>query len=88
MTNALDQSIGTVNDIIIDADGKVVAVLVNVGGFLGLGESSVPIALRHLVISRIDASTLAIKTSLLREAINQAAIQKPLDSPMPEGARP
>lgn len=87
MTNALDQSVGTVSDIIIDSDGKVVAVIVNVGGFLGLGETAVPIALRHLVITRVDADQLAIRTSLSREAIDQAARQEPVDSPLPDQER-
>ncbi|MCC7252516.1 PRC-barrel domain-containing protein [Hyphomicrobium sp.] len=73
MTNVLDESVGKVDDIVIDADGKVVAVMVNVGGFLGLGETSVAIGLRHLVVTQIDADHLEVKTSLSRRAIEQAA---------------
>lgn len=35
------QNIGDVNDLVIDADGNVQAVVVGVGGFLGLGEKNV-----------------------------------------------
>jgi sporulation protein YlmC with PRC-barrel domain len=73
MTDTLGNSIGTVQDIVIDGDGKVVAVLVSVGGFLGLGETTVAIGLRHLTISSFDAEHLDVKTSLSREAIEQAA---------------
>jgi hypothetical protein len=73
LTDTLGNSIGTVQDIVIDGDGKVVAVLVSVGGVLGLGESVVPIALRHLTISSLDAETLEVKTSLSREAIEHSA---------------
>lgn len=73
MTDTLGNSIGTVQDIVIDGDGKVVAVLVSVGGFLGLGETTVAIGLRHLTISSFDEEHLDVKTSLSREAIEQAA---------------
>jgi len=35
------QNIGDVNDLVINADGQVQAVVVGVGGFLGMGEKSV-----------------------------------------------
>lgn len=83
MTNILDEQIGKVEDVVIDADGKVVAVLVGVGGFLGLGETSVAIGLRHLVIAHTDVEQLEVKTSLSRRAIEQAASLEPdLDRPV------
>lgn len=41
--NAAGQSIGNLNDILIDQDGNVVAVIVGVGGFLGLGQKDVAV---------------------------------------------
>lgn len=41
---ANDENVGTINDIVIDEDGKVIAVVVGVGGLLGIGERSVAIA--------------------------------------------
>ena len=79
MTNVLGESVGRVEDVVIDGDGKVVAVLVSVGGFLGLGETSVAIGLRHLVITPADADNLEVKTSLSRRAIEQAARLEPGD---------
>lgn len=79
MTNVLGETVGSVEDVVIDSDGKVVAVLVKVGGFLGLGESTVAIGLRHLVITRTDADQLEVKTSLSRKAIEQAANLDPED---------
>lgn len=38
-----DKSIGEINDLIIDKDGQIVAVIVEVGGFLGIGEKNVAI---------------------------------------------
>lgn len=38
-----DESVGSVSDLIIDQDGKVAAIVVGVGGFLGMGEKDVAI---------------------------------------------
>ncbi len=38
-----DESVGEIGDLIIDQDGKVVAVVVNVGGFLAMGDKHVAI---------------------------------------------
>jgi sporulation protein YlmC with PRC-barrel domain len=37
------EEVGTISDLIIDEDGQVVAVIVGVGGFLGMGEKDVAI---------------------------------------------
>ena len=41
--NTAGQSIGDLNDILFDKDGKVSALVVGVGGFLGLGEKNVAV---------------------------------------------
>lgn len=38
------ETIGSISDLLIDENGQVVAVIVGVGGFLGLGEKDVAIA--------------------------------------------
>ncbi len=87
MTTALNQSVGTVNDIVIDTDGKVAAVLVGIGGFLGMGERTVPIALRHLIITPREGDRISVETSLTREAIDQAATHDPFESPLSKDQR-
>jgi sporulation protein YlmC with PRC-barrel domain len=39
--NNSDENIGEVNELIVDGSGKAVAVVVGVGGFLGIGEKNV-----------------------------------------------
>ncbi len=87
VTTALNQSVGTVNDIVIEPDGKVAAVIVGIGGFLGIGERPVPIALRHLVITAGDGDQMTVQTSLSREAIAQATMHDPHASPLPPDQR-
>jgi sporulation protein YlmC with PRC-barrel domain len=41
--NSSGQSIGDLNDIVLDKDGKIAALVVGVGGFLGLGEKNVAV---------------------------------------------
>jgi sporulation protein YlmC with PRC-barrel domain len=77
MSNMLGESVGRVEDVVIDSDGKVVAVMVGVGGFLGLGETPVAIGFEHLIVSQADADHLEVKTSLSRKAIEQAASLDP-----------
>lgn len=45
---AADESLGTVNDILMDTDGRTLAVVVGVGGFLGIGEKDVAIPISSL----------------------------------------
>jgi opacity protein-like surface antigen len=45
-------SIGEVNDVLIGNDGKINAVVIGVGGFLGVGEKNVAIAFDKLNVSR------------------------------------
>lgn len=46
--NAAGQSIGDLNDFVVDKDGKITAVVIGVGGFLGLGEKNVAVDFDHL----------------------------------------
>ena len=39
-----NESIGEISDLVIDKDGQIAAVIVEVGGFLGLGEKEVAIS--------------------------------------------
>ena len=43
-TRSGDETIGPVTDLVIDENGQIAAVIVEVGGFLGLGEKNVAIS--------------------------------------------
>src|SRR5690242_5243778 len=64
VTNMQDQSVGAVDDVVLDNDGKVVSVLVSVGGFLGLGEKRVAVAFKELIISRAEDGDPIVKVTL------------------------
>jgi sporulation protein YlmC with PRC-barrel domain len=43
VVSASNESIGDVNDVVVDANGQVMAVVIGVGGFLGIGEKDVAV---------------------------------------------
>ena len=46
--NEANEKLGDINELILDADGKVHAVVIGVGGFLGMGEHDIAIAMDTL----------------------------------------
>jgi sporulation protein YlmC with PRC-barrel domain len=63
--NRADEKIGDINEILLDKDGKVKAVVIGVGGFLGMGEHDVAVSMDklkfmeepHKAAARADART-------------------------------
>lgn len=49
--NLQNQNVGDINDLIVSRDGQVEAVVIGVGGFLGLGEKDVAIDFNAMTIS-------------------------------------
>lgn len=48
------EKIGDINDILIDDEGAVVAVIIGVGGFLGINEKDVAVPLSRLEVERVN----------------------------------
>jgi sporulation protein YlmC with PRC-barrel domain len=70
--NDANESIGEVEDVLIDNTGKVAAVIVGAGGFLGLGEKSVALAFDKLKFARDDDNELVVKTDMRKEDLEAA----------------
>ncbi|MGK9236576.1 PRC-barrel domain-containing protein [Inquilinus limosus] len=68
VTNANGDSIGKTSDVLVDKNSKTVdAVVIDVGGFLGIGSKSVAIPLDKLTIgARPDEG---VKTSMTKEQL-------------------
>jgi sporulation protein YlmC with PRC-barrel domain len=49
-----DNKIGSIDDMLLDNDGRVTAVLIGVGGFLGMGEKDVAVAFNSLQATQKD----------------------------------
>lgn len=49
-----NQSVGEISDVLVDRQGNVVAVVIGVGGFLGIGQKDVAVPFRTIEHSRVD----------------------------------
>ncbi|UJW76237.1 PRC-barrel domain-containing protein [Rhizobium sp. SL42] len=47
-----NQSIGDINDLLVEKDGGIVAAVVGVGGFLGIGEKDVAVPFSKITLTR------------------------------------
>jgi hypothetical protein len=54
MHNRAGEKIGSINDLIVRADGTIAAALVGVGGFLGIGEKEVAVPFSSIEVVRRD----------------------------------
>jgi len=66
-----DNKIGDVNDLLLDKSGKISAVIVGVGGFLGVGEKNVAVPFSSLKVADKNGSRyLVLETT--KEALQTA----------------
>jgi sporulation protein YlmC with PRC-barrel domain len=65
-----DQKIGTVDELVLNADGKVADVVLGVGGFLGAGEKRVAVPMAELKRGKNDHLVLAATKDSLKQMAN------------------
>lgn len=65
------ENIGTVNDIVLDANGQASLVVVGVGGFLGLGQKDVALEYETLEWAQREDGTTWLVASTTREQLEQ-----------------
>lgn len=62
-----DEDVGSVSDLIVDENGQIVAIVVGVGGFLGMGQKDVAIGWGHIQTSATDTDDYERSTSVLSD---------------------
>jgi hypothetical protein len=76
-TNVLgpdEAKIGDVRDVLFEKDGKVVAYVVGVGGFLGIGAKNVAMAPSSFqVVPGKDSSDTKLRLNMTKDQLQQAA---------------
>jgi sporulation protein YlmC with PRC-barrel domain len=70
--DANNKNVGEIGDVILTKDGKIDAVIVDIGGFLGIGEKPVAIAFDDLVIRKDENNKLYAFTRLTKEQFDSA----------------
>jgi sporulation protein YlmC with PRC-barrel domain len=81
------ERLGEINDIVLNQEGQVAAVILGVGGFLGVGEKNVAVAYTDLdwVQAEDDSERIVLETT--KEALNAApAVELVDDEPMDTAA--
>jgi len=70
--NSQDEVIGGINDLVTDESGKVVAVLIGAGGFLGMGEKDVAIRFEDLRLVREEDNGIKVIADLNQDTLASA----------------
>jgi sporulation protein YlmC with PRC-barrel domain len=79
-----DQKIGDVSDILFEKDGKILAYVVSVGGFLGLGTKDValePSAFQIVAGDKSKNESDKLKLAMSKDELKQAAAFEPYKAP-------
>ena len=72
VVNAQDETIGEINDLVTDQGGKIVAVLIGTGGFLGIGEKDVGVRFEDLKLARDENNDVKVIANLSQETLASA----------------
>jgi len=72
--NPAGETIGDVNEVLFDNSGKVNAVVVGVGGFLGMGEREVAVAFGSLRMAPGDDGRTVITIDATKDALKTAPV--------------
>jgi hypothetical protein len=75
--NQANETIGEINELILDKDGKVAAVVIGVGGFLGIGQREVALDYKSLNIKNdpnamTDAGATTVMVNATKESLTSA----------------
>jgi sporulation protein YlmC with PRC-barrel domain len=67
-----DNKIGEIMDVLVDRDGKVTALVVGVGGFLGMGEKDVAVPFNSVGITTKDNNKYYLVMNSTKDALKSA----------------
>lgn len=70
--NTGGETVGDINDVVIGTDGKVAAVVVGVGGFLGIGERQVAVRFDSMQIGRGSDQRTTATVKATKESLKKA----------------
>jgi len=74
-----NESIGEVTNLITDKDGKILAVLIGAGGFLGIGQKDLAIRFEDIKVTRDENNDLTVRANITKGMVAQAPDYQTLD---------
>ena len=79
--NNANETIGEINELILDKDGKVAAVVIGVGGFLGIGQHEVAIDYKSLNVkydpnAMTDAGATTVTVDATKDSLKAAPLHR------------
>src|SRR5207247_8319997 len=77
-------TVGSINDLLMEKNGNVLAAVIGVGGFLGIGSKNVAVPFKSLELSRDTDGNDKIAMRFTKEELQQAPDFKPLTPPPPK----
>ncbi|MDB5593593.1 MAG: photosystem reaction center subunit [Hyphomicrobiales bacterium] len=72
VTNNQNETLGEVEDVLIDSGKTVSGVVLSVGGFLGMGESYVLVDPSSVAVSRVDGEDYKVIVDATKDALKNA----------------
>lgn len=79
VVNNGNEAIGDVNNLVTDRDGKIVAVLIGAGGFLGIGEKDVAVRFEDIKLVREEDDNVKLMLDTNKETLASAPDFRRLD---------
>ena len=72
VNNEGGERIGDINEVVLSRDGKVAAVILGVGGFLGMGEREVAVKLESLRLTQDANNNTVVAISATKDSLKAA----------------
>ena len=70
---ANNENVGEIGDVVLSTDGKVDSIIIDVGGFLGIGEKEVAVGMDNLVFMTDKDGNRYLYTKFTKEQLDAAA---------------
>ena len=80
VVNPQDESVGDINDLVFDEEGRLVAAVIGVGGFLGLGQKNVAVSWDQIEWTPMEDGEVELSMPFTREELEEAPDFKDLET--------
>jgi sporulation protein YlmC with PRC-barrel domain len=72
VVNTSNETVGDINEIVLSGEGRVAAVVIGVGGFLGMGEREVAVSFDSLRLQRDQNDNVKIVANVTKDTLTRA----------------